>query len=472
MKLFYQPENAVLGDVIPFYEHGKYMPFYLKSTRGNDTQDNESCWCALKTTDHLHFSEKSTHIKGGTGSVIHVDGLYHMFYCTFATNPKRGYINHAVSTDMDVWTPLDEVLAPDGKIYGPENFRDPFVFWNKEEKKWWMLMAANAVGRTQRNACVGLCVSDDLHNWKYRDPIYKPMECSGACECPDLFQIGDWYYLVFSYYCDRFQTVYRMSRTLYGPWITPIPNDSFDTRAFYAAKTVSDGENRFVYGWNPTKELPQDVFNPENRVSPDCNSWDWGGTMEVHQVFQNEDGTLRVAPEPHVDQALQKKANIIFADILGDNELNGNNARLSSNEGFAGVLLNKVPSLCKFEADVSFSKGTSRFGVALQVDKNYDRGYYLYLEPGRKRLEFASGIRMYGDGGKMFPYAVELERPIDLVPDKIYKMKIFVQDSILVVYLGDEIALSGRMYEFSGRNFGLFVIDGQAKFNNVQLYTE
>ena len=48
--------------------------------------------------------------------------------------------------------------------------------------------------------------------------------------------MGDWYYLVFSSYADRYQTLYRKSRSLNGPWETP-EIDTFDTRAFYAAKT-------------------------------------------------------------------------------------------------------------------------------------------------------------------------------------------------------------------------------------------
>ena len=473
MKLFYQPEQAVLGDVIPFYDDGKFKPFYLKNTRGKDTPSNITGWTMLTTEDHLHFTEHPTYISGGTGSVIKVNDTYHLFYCTFARNPKRGYIRHAVSPDLDQWTTLeDEILPADGEIYRMEEWRDPFVFWNEEEGKWWMLIAANAVGKTNRSSCVGLCVSDDLHHWEYRQPFYKPMECGGACECPDLFKIGEWYYLVFSYYCDRFQTVYRMSKSLNGPWITPVPDDSFDTRAYYAAKTGTDGVHRYVYGWNPTKVIPKRNMNPANQVSKDCNSWDWGGTLEVHQVLQNSDGTLYVAPEPHVYEALKNAQEIMIEDVLGTNTIQGNNVTVGAEEGFGGVLLNQVPDLCKFEADVEFSKDVRRFGVAVQVDENYDRGYYIYLEPSRNRMEYASGIRMYGDGGKMFPYAVELERPVKLEADQTYHLTVFVQEDLLLVYFNNQVALSGRMYDYTGRRFGLFSFDGDTKFTNVSLYTE
>ena len=152
---------------------------------------------------------------------------------------------------------------------------------------------------------MGLCASKELNlsTWEYRQPLYAPMAAAGACECPDLFKMGDWYYLVFSNYCDRFTTMYRMSKSLNGPWITP-EQDTFDSCAYYAAKTGTDGKDRYIYGWNPTKELPKKMFNPANRISQDVCAWDWGGNMVVHKVLQNPDGTLRVAPEPHVDLSL------------------------------------------------------------------------------------------------------------------------------------------------------------------------
>ncbi len=52
--------------------------------------------------------------------MIKVDGLYHMFYCTFQKLPEKNYMNHAVSTDLDVWTEIPEDrFASDDVIYEP-----------------------------------------------------------------------------------------------------------------------------------------------------------------------------------------------------------------------------------------------------------------------------------------------------------------------------------------------------------------
>ena len=51
-------------------------------------------------------------------------------------------------------------------------------------------------------------------------------------------------------------------------------------------------------------------------------------------------------------------------------------------------------------------------GVAIHVDESFAVGYYINIDFARSRMEFKSGVRMTERGGQMFPYEVELERPL------------------------------------------------------------
>ena len=263
MKLFFTPDYAKCGDVIPFYNEaaGRFDHFYLKNWDPEVPEEQiVHGWHRLSTVDHRHYEELPAGIRGGTGCILPVDGVYHMFYCTFDQDPPAQWARHAVSTDLEHWTDIPEdKFTADGVIYRKSDWRDPFVFWNEEEKKWWMLMAARENAPTERDGCVALCVSDDLSHWEYRKPFYAPRENQAANECPDLFKMGDWYYLVYSNYTDGFCTHYRMSRSINGPWIRP-ERDTFDGRAFYAAKTGSDGLRRYAYGWNHIEFLSPNVI--------------------------------------------------------------------------------------------------------------------------------------------------------------------------------------------------------------------
>lgn len=464
MKIFYHPEDGRMGDIIPYYEDGVFHPFYL----GNG-------WSSVSTKDHLHFfGDYKTDIHGGTGSIVKVDGVYHMFYCKFTFEPyMRQYACHATSPDLKTWTELTEdTFQPDDVIYEMSDWRDPHVLWIEEEQCWWMLLAAQRKGRTMRKGCVGLCKSTDLHHWRYCEPLYAPATNQSAHECPDMFQWGDWWYLTYSVYTDRFETLYRMARSPHGPWITPVV-DTFDTRCFYAAKHGTDGANHFMYGWNPQREKNMWSFNPQKYDGRDYNTWDWGGTMIVHRLIQENDGTLSVtAPEALENDAFHTEQMLTLTPLTGDWQIAAGSAAVDSPYGYSSLLMNRVPSCCKLEMDVRFDKAPREFGVALQVDADFAMGYYFLFEPNRGRVQYKTGLRMYEDGGKMFPYEVEQERPFAWEAGKTYKVRVFVQDSILLLYVGDRIALGTRMFDRSGAYFGLFVSDGSASFENIRLLTE
>lgn len=472
MELFYTPQHARVGDVIPFFEDGVFKPFYLKNWNPYYGADRTDGWHMLATRDHLHYSETPTGIRGGTGCVLRHEGMYHMFYCKFQSTPQRQYVWHATSPDLKQWTELpEETFGPDERYYLPTDWRDPFVFYNEEEGLWWMLLCAQSVGPTARRGCVGLCKSDDLRRWRCCEPLYAPNACMSAYECPDLFYMNGWWYLLFSQFTDRFQTLYRMSRSLKGPWIRP-RIDSFDARAFYAAKTGADGRRRYLYGWNPTRTQNTWRFDPEHYDGYDYNTWDWGGSMVVHELVQHADGTLGVKPVEALPRALTVPNDLQWQPLNGAWQVDEAVIAAQSPHAYASLISrNEVPSVCRFETEFTFAEGTERVGIALQVDEEFARGYYFYFEPKRQRVEWKGPLRMHEQGGWTFPHAVELERSLKLVPNERYHVRIFVDDTTVVLYVNDCVALSSRAYDLRARKFGLIVSDGEAVFRNTALYT-
>ena len=78
-QLFYTPEYAKTGDVIPFYNEKtkRFENYYLKNWSPNAPKDLAfHGWYRIVTEDLRTYVETPTKIQGGTGSVICVDGLY------------------------------------------------------------------------------------------------------------------------------------------------------------------------------------------------------------------------------------------------------------------------------------------------------------------------------------------------------------------------------------------------------------
>ena len=158
--------------------------------------------------------------------------------------------------------------------------------------------------------------------------------------------MGDWWYLIFSDMSDKLVTTYRMAKSPSGPWITPKINN-FDGHAFYAAKSASDGEHRYLFGWNCIKNHEKDH-----------DFWQWGGTIIAHEIVQGEDGTLYVKCPQEIRNAysvpvtLDEGYGISAVEKVTNGWLIGDNARRSLQ------LLAQMPENCRIELDFTTNKSS------------------------------------------------------------------------------------------------------------------
>ncbi len=467
-QIFYQAQGARTGDVIPKYIDGKYQLFYLKGWKDPGDPGAVRGWHRMESTDLLHMSEETPiHVEGGTGDLIYREGHWHLFACIFPDGKQL--ITHYISRDgsLDSWEYIEEdTFGPDGVIYDYSDWRDPRVVYREELGEFWMFLAARAKDRHSQTGCVGLCVSKDLRKWEYRQPVYYPERFNGACECPDVFRMGDWYYLIFSSYTNLFGNYYVKCRAGEDQWQIPF-NHRMDSRAFYAAKTAGNGEERYLFGWNPTKEENLFGFWPDRLEARDYRTWDWGGSMVIHQLRQGPDGDLMLAmPEAKKEVFQDTVENRILFHTDGW-EIRGDKFRATRSACQQMLLMQALPERCYLKTEIRI-EDARQAGVILQVDETMKEGYYLYLEPERKRLVFRSWLRMSEDGGKTFPYDVELETPVREVENGMYCLEVLLEGSAATAYVNGEAALSFRMYDYTGRKLGLFAL-GKAEFEGVEM---
>ncbi|MBD7919140.1 glycoside hydrolase [Cellulomonas sp. Sa3CUA2] len=457
MKAFYKPRHGVVGDCIPHHADGRYHLYYLREYRDLDSFGWGSPWHHVSTTDGATFVDHGEAIaKGsetdqdpgvGTGSVFtDDDATHHIFYT--GINPRfrdeerrEQVILHATSTDLDHWTKDPGfALAADESRYERHDWRDPFVYRHPTTGEVRMLVAARTRhGEPSGRGCTVALRTADLRTWEVVDD-YAPGRYHGH-ECPDLFQIGDWYYLVFSEYTTHTVTRYVMSRSPDGPWHAPV-DDQFDNRAFYAAKSAAPAEGgpRLLFGWNPTKEGGRDD-----------GEWQWGGNLTVHEVLQRPDGSLGVRPP----RALLDG----FAERTGDGatvELDGTHARSSAVAG-------PLPSTALVEARVTVGSPHGSAGVLLHTDANGHGGYFLRLHAGRQVMQLG---KVGGYRSWFVDHFPELDRPLRIVPGRAVDLRIVLDGSAVVVY-ADDVALSGRLNERAGGWFGAFADGAGAAFQGL-----
>ncbi|MNY78509.1 hypothetical protein D3C86_2187790 [compost metagenome] len=66
---------------------------------------------------------------------------------------------------------------------------------------------------------------------------------------------------------------------------------------------------------------------------------------------------------------------------------------------------------------------------------------------------------------------MELERPLQLLPDQEYELKIFIDQTICEINVGAEVAMSARMYDIQYGKLAMFVSQGTVEFSRLKIET-
>jgi beta-fructofuranosidase len=244
-----------------------------------------------------------------------------------------------------------------------------------------------------------------------------------------------------------------MSRSLKGPWLTP-QRDDFDGHAFYAAKSASNGKSRFLFGWNPTRSGEKDN-----------GSWNWGGNLVVHELFQQPDGELAVRMPSSVSNVFSRKLEINFSSGDGKYSTHDNTLQLSANGTFAAAAAGALPALCKIEATIKYEKGAREFGLMFRTSEDFDKSYYIRFEPLSQRVVFDKWPR---ENSEVYEI-VELARPLQMAAGDELHVQMIIEGNKGVAYFNDHVAMNFRAYDLPEGNWGFFSTDGNVSVSNIAI---
>jgi beta-fructofuranosidase len=155
-----------------------------------------------------------------TGSTIRHDGIWYLFF-TGTRKQEKGLVQRigfATSRDLVSWTknPGNPVVEADPTWYellGQSNWhdqawRDPWIFRHPDTGKFHALITARVnYGPADERGVIGHAVSDDLHRWEVLPPITQPGKF-GHMEVPQIVEIQNRYYLIFSASSDMYAQSY------------------------------------------------------------------------------------------------------------------------------------------------------------------------------------------------------------------------------------------------------------------------
>jgi beta-fructofuranosidase len=239
---------------------------------------------------------------------------------------------------------------------------------------------------------------------------------------------------------------YRISTSINGPWTKP-QNDRIDGEYFYAGKTASDGNKRYVFGWNARK-------TPEN----DLGNKDWAGNMVIHELIQKSDGTLGTQAIQTVKDLFSKKKKTVEVDaISGNAAANNGTYTLSGAAQKAMVTFKPIGKKAKIKAEVLLSDANGTAGFVFHTN---DTGSYykIVFDVAQNRVV---GYNSAGQETTSLPFQFQT--------NVNYNVEIITEGSVTVLYINGQTTLTNRIYGRDKNKWGL-VSEGQnAVFTNLEV---
>ncbi|MCQ2212550.1 MAG: DUF4975 domain-containing protein [Bacteroidaceae bacterium] len=468
---YYKPAIGRVGDPMPFYDAktGDFKILYLQEYPVNDDKRFHPFW-AVSTKDGCNYESLGEIIPVGesrlqqdaalgTGCCYYneKEGLYYVYYTGHNGNcTNREVVMRATSPDFKTWT-KDNLWALKGTDYdlSGQDFRDPQIF---EDNGTYHMVISTYKGNDPKFADF---TSTDMKTWTFNGDFN--MVWDRMCECPDIFKMGNWWYLVYSesYKSDWSRKVkYMMADSFEGLktcfsdpgrwWPKDDKEGVLDTRAFYAGKTASNGTDRYIWGWCPYRSgVTNDDknINVGNGKDGQKNEPEWSGALVCHKLIQHSDGTLTIGKVPAMDAKYNKPAEVKVVEKGDDgktyvayNRLGAHNhisftAKTANNEDRFGV------SFCFGYIKVKETDKTT--GQEVEVPTHSKR-YTLMVNPegnDRRKVNFEQegylGMGFIpGADGYLFP------RP----SDNTYNIDIYTDNSVVTMYINGDYGCTQRIY--------------------------
>lgn len=454
------PDSGFVGDPMPYFDGEKMNIFFLDDQRIGSQGYHP--WARYTTTDFCNFEFlgdvipygddiTKQDIALGTGSVVKDrNGTFHAFYTGHndTYSPKEA-IMHATSTDLQNWDKQEADTFYADEEYSADDFRDPYVFYNENEEKYWMLVTT----RKDNMGVIALYKSVDLIKWENDKVLFaNDMGSDANLECPTLIEWNGCWYLTFSDQWPDRTVHYRVAKSPEGPFEKPAM-DYFDGNGFYAARLEKMDNNMYLIGWNGTKDGHQDE-----------NNYNWGGNLVSHQIVQKDNGLLSVMPIQSIVGKMNH--NMDISQVYNSETITKEKKTLHfSGTDYEIASYPKIDGSTKITGKIKVNDKTNTFGFAFNLGDNKlgtlnfvfnkPQGYIGFFN---KRIDTINSEEAQSKVDYIFNAGDEIE------------FTILLDNTVATLYVNNEVAVTARMYSVNKKEWGFFTENSNVTLQNIEVY--
>jgi beta-fructofuranosidase len=416
-----------------------------------------------------------------TMSITERDGRYYMLYTALAT-AERGRVQRtalAVSDDLITWTKCDRnpVGAADPRWYETDPRTSGSVSWRDPkpvlagDTYYAAVCAREKDAPLLRRGCVGLLASTDLEHWEPRPPLFAPRRYWDL-ECPQVFPIGDRWYLTAAVMEERTQR-YWVAPRFDGPYETPPDGGILAPLGHYAGRVCRWRGLDLFCCWHQPR--PVSVGAPV----PPTNDWTtvrnpFGKYLVAPLVLTPRlDGSLACQSFPGWSAYLERdpapprpmSVTLYHGRPHGDPDWT-----VDGRAGGLDILATDEPATnVWFEGTLSLRAAGGGLGFRLDDEGG---GYFITLRPGNQEVQLHKWlpVRDPYDGRPWFRY-VEVQRGQANRPvptGSPLRFRLLTVGPYVECALDDEVVLATLTAERTSGRLGIWAESGSARANQVR----
>ena len=463
------------GNALPFdpngalYWKGRYHLFYIFQNHALPHEGHS--WGHASSKDLLHWKFHPTALapseeypeKGifSGNAFISKEGIPTLAYYGIDAGIC---LAQSSDNDLNIWTRVPEnPVIPQQKEgdagWGVYNVFDPHIWL--EDDIYYAILGGNIKPHEIRDTAY-LFQSKDLVNWQYLRPFYAPnpdwTEPLEDCACPDFFKLGNRYVLLCISHSNG--TRYYIGRYQNG---TFIPEEhhrmNWPGGSCFASESLVDNTNRRIFwAWviDQRKDTKDGVLISELGVMtlPRIMSSDSNGQILITPAAELEQ--LRKNQRDYNSIVIESKQNISLPGCSGDCIEIFLETIIPEN-GIFGINLRMSPDK---EERTTIIIDTSDGFISIDTTKSALREDIFQPFPiFRLRGDFRENIQIQ-------------KAPFKFESIKHLQLHIFLDKSILEIFVNDRICLTQRIYPTRKDSLGIefFSSRGKAELKKLSVW--
>ena len=187
----------------------------------------------------------------------------------------------------------------------------------------------------------------------------------------------------------------------------------------------------------------------------------WPDRVTHYRIASDSKGEFIIPQKDHFDgNGFYKIKLIEYTKTINKNK----NTYKFSGKNYEFAKFDAINGISKIKGKINLNSDSGKFGFMFNVDEDNLGSLNIVFDIDKQEIQFYN--TSINNISNLQPQS---NIPFEFNEKSSLDFTIIIDDSVVVIYVNDEIVLSSRMFLVQGSEWGIFSIDNDVIFENITL---